>query len=182
MTFNTRVKKYYNYVSKSKINNVAKKVRDGRVSEQDGLKQIYNAANVKYRTDYKSWMYSNVPKAFGLNYVTKPEFKRKIDSIIATMPTQPPCVGQGRTNRSKNREATIRMTGRAARRVAGSVLGAGGTAARTVGLAGSVLAKAGGNVVRAVGTRRRITTTKSGRTSRAPKRLGLNNNNGINRG
>jgi hypothetical protein len=154
-------------------------VRNGKVTESDGLKQIYNAANVRYRTNYRSWMLSTVPRAFGSNYVTRPQFRKKINSIISQMPIQPPCIGQGRTNKSKNREATIRMTGRVVRSTAGAVLGAGGTAARTVGYAGATAVKAGGNVVRALGTRRRVTTTKKGRSSRPPNRYGYNN--GINR-
>ena len=179
MTFGIKVRKYHNYVSKSKINDITKKVRDGKVTESDGLKQIYNAANVRYRTNYRSWMLSTVPKAFGTNYVTRPQFRKKINSIISQMPTQPPCIGQGRTNKSKNREAAIRMTGRVVRSTAGAVLGASGTAARTVGYAGATAVKAGGNVVRAIGTRRRVTTTRKGRPSRPPNRYGYNN--GINR-
>ena len=178
MTFGIKVGKYHNYVSKSKINDISKKVRNGKMTESDGLKQIYNAANVRYRTNYRSWMLSTVPRAFGSNYVTRPQFRKKINSIISQMPIQPPCIGQGRTNKSKNREATIRMTGRLVRSTAGAVLGVGGTAARTVGYAGATAVKAGGNAVRALGTRRRVTTTKKGRSSRPPNRYGYNN--GIN--
>ena len=102
MTFGIKVRKYHNYVSKSKINDVSKKVRNGKMTESDGLKQIYNAANVRYRTNYRSWMLSTVPRAFGSNYVTRPQFRKKINSIISQMPIQPPCIGQGRTNKSKN--------------------------------------------------------------------------------
>lgn len=179
MTFGIKVRKYHNYVSKSKINDVSKKVRNGKVTESEGLKQIYNAANVRYRTNYRSWMLSTVPRAFGSNYVTRPQFRKKINSIISQMPIQPPCIGQGRTNKSKNREATVRMTGRLVRSTAGAVLGVGGTAARTVGYAGATAVKAGGNAVLAFGTRRRVTTTKKGRSSRPPNRYGYNN--GINR-
>jgi hypothetical protein len=45
MTFGIKVRKYHNYVSKSKINDVSKKVRNGKMTESDGLKQIIVSTN-----------------------------------------------------------------------------------------------------------------------------------------
>tara|TARA_B100000073_G_scaffold345294_1_gene353972 strand:- start:2654 stop:3112 length:459 start_codon:yes stop_codon:yes gene_type:complete len=127
--FRKEILKYKNLVSRERINNISREVREGTKTRNQGLVEAYNEANIEYRAQmtgyYPNMLMKFIKMLFQQKIITGRQMKQLtsdramrafVRELVGDGPRRPPCVKIQNVKGCSNARKAVQGFGRSARR------------------------------------------------------------------